>query len=55
VTEREKECMCHTCDKPLHSLGVARHRAMHMTRREKCVIETSDGTVRSYNFEEKAK
>jgi len=33
-----KTCHCHTCGKKFHSLGIARHRAMHREKKEYCEI-----------------
>lgn len=46
----DRTCECVTCEKPLHPLGVARHRAMHRDNKEDCIIETSDGATRTYRF-----
>ena len=44
------DCYCHTCHRTFHSLGIARHRAMHRDRREDCEIEYSDGTTYKHSF-----
>lgn len=51
--ERQKECYCYTCDKPIHSLGVARHRAMHRDKKEECQIMYADGRIADYDFRSK--
>ena len=50
-----KNCFCFTCDKEFHSLGIARHRAMHKDKKENCKIAFADGKVVSYTFEDKKK
>jgi hypothetical protein len=37
-TPMYKDCICHTCNKSFHSLGIARHRAMHRDKKEDCTI-----------------
>lgn len=44
------DCYCHTCDREFHSLGIARHRAMHRDRSEDCEIQYSDGVTYKHNF-----
>lgn len=44
-------CYCQTCGRSFHYLGIARHRAMHRDRRERCVIEYSDGSVYEYEYD----
>jgi len=39
---------CHTCDREYHHLGIARHRAGHLDRGERCVITFKDGTTYGY-------
>lgn len=46
---RYKSCYCYTCDRPFHSLGIMRHRAMHRDKRENCKIELKDG-VYTYEY-----
>lgn len=48
---RIKDCYCCTCEKELHRLGVARHRAMHRDKKENCEILFGDGAVVNYKFE----
>lgn len=43
-------CYCETCSKAMKPGGVARHRAMHRDKKEKCVIEFSGGEVVKYDF-----
>ena len=50
MSERAKNCYCHTCGKPLHSLGLASHRAMHRNKGENCRIENSHGEISKYKF-----
>lgn len=45
-----QNCYCFTCAKWFHSLGIARHRAMHRDRNETCEIEYSDGTIKRHSF-----
>jgi len=45
-----KKCYCHTCDKNIHYLGIARHRAAHRNRREDCKITFSSGNTWTYKF-----
>ena len=44
------DCYCHTCDREFHSLGIARHRAMHRDRSENCKILYSGGATYAHNF-----
>lgn len=46
----QADCECITCARMLHSLGVARHRAMHRDKNEDCTIEFSDGRVTRWNY-----
>lgn len=48
--EQDKNCYCHTCDKSFHSLGIARHRAMHRDRQEECKITYDDGFTYNHDF-----
>jgi hypothetical protein len=48
------DCYCHTCDREFHSLGIARHRAMHRERREDCKIQYSDGVTYFHNYAARA-
>lgn len=50
VVKRVKTCYCHTCDKNLHSLGVATHRAAHKRRKENCEITFTNGETYKYDF-----
>ena len=44
--EHEKaDCLCVTCERWFHHLGIASHRAMHRRREEDCFIEYSDGRI----------
>lgn len=36
-------CYCYTCERYFHSLGIARHRAMHRDKREDCKIKYANG------------
>lgn len=44
------DCVCYTCDKDIHHLGIMSHRAMHRRRGEDCRIEFSDGRTVNYRF-----
>lgn len=44
---------CRTCQKEFHYLGIARHRAAHRERRERCVITFSDGRTETYHYDRK--
>lgn len=48
-------CHCLTCNKSFHSLGIARHRAMHREREENCTIEYKDGRIIDHFFAPKLK
>jgi len=52
---RPKTCHCITCDKPLHPMGVARHRAMHRHKLETCQMQMSNGDVFEYRYKRLAK
>ena len=39
----EKNCYCHTCNKPLHYLGITRHRKAHLDKNESCEITYTNG------------
>ena len=49
-----KDCHCYTCAREFHSLGIARHRAMHRDRGEDCEILYSDGAIYKHNFAARA-
>lgn len=49
----EKNCYCHTCEKPFHYLGITRHRAMHRDRREDCKITYTSGDTYLHEFSNK--
>jgi len=48
--KREPDCYCITCGKAIHHLGIMSHRAAHRRRKEKCVIEYSDGRMLMHDF-----
>ena len=48
------DCYCYTCDRGFHSLGIARHRAMHRDHDEDCKIEYEDGAIYKHNFAARA-
>lgn len=39
---------CETCNKYIKSLGIARHRAMHRDKKERCVIRFFDRVQTCY-------
>ncbi len=43
-------CHCHTCNKTMHSMGIARHRAMHRDKHEDCTITYSGGDTYTSEF-----
>ena len=43
-------CFCHECHKWFHSLGIARHRAMHRDEKIDCEITYSDGRTLIHKF-----
>lgn len=43
-------CFCHTCNRAINSYGIARHRAMHRSKKEYCEITYSDGKRYGHNF-----
>jgi hypothetical protein len=47
-----KTCYCHTCGKWFHYLGITRHRAMHLDKREDCVITFTNGNKESWAYSE---
>ena len=50
-----KLCYCHTCQKSYHSLGIARHRAMHRTNKEDCKITYLGGDTYLHPYASKEK
>ncbi len=46
------ECFCYTCGKEFHSLGIARHRAMHREKYEDCEIAYKDGRTYKHQYSE---
>lgn len=52
-TTKDKNCYCYTCRKQFHHLGIMRHRSMHKDKKENCEIGFTDGTIRTYMFEDK--
>lgn len=54
-TRQAPDCLCVTCDKDIHHLGIMSHRAMHRRRYEDCTIEFSDGRTVIYRFSESKK
>jgi len=53
--DTSKNCYCYTCKKEMNSLGVARHRAMHRDKKEKCRIQMSDGNTYTWNYDQDEK
>lgn len=49
------DCVCLTCDRDIHHLGIMSHRAMHRRRLEDCSIVFSDGRTVKYNFSKSKK
>lgn len=43
-------CYCYTCKKSFHSLGIARHRAMHRDKKEDCRIAYGDGYIYTHEY-----
>jgi len=43
-------CYCVTCSKTFLSQGIARHRAMHRDRKEKCIIRF-DSTGKTFEYD----
>ena len=52
-TTLSKNCTCHTCNKDFHYLGIARHRAAHRVRKEKCTITFTRGDTYTYEYASK--
>lgn len=52
--EKPKDCVCYTCDRDFHHLGIMRHRAMHRDRGENCKIMYSAGRVLEHSFSKEA-
>ncbi len=46
----EPDCVCHTCDREIHHLGIMSHRAAHRRRKENCRITFSTGDTYDYSF-----
>lgn len=53
--KRKPDCICHTCDREYHHLGITRHRAMHRDKNEDCRITFSSGKSINYNYSKNAK
>lgn len=43
MPNHNKYCYCETCDRSIHYLGIAAHRAAHKRKSEDCVICYSGG------------
>lgn len=50
-----KQCYCHTCEKPFHYLGIARHRTMHRDKYEDCEITYTNGDTYLHKFSNRDK
>lgn len=50
---KNKSCYCHTCKRPFHYLGIARHVSMHRDRKENCEVTYTRGDTYDYKFGEK--
>ena len=48
-----KTCYCHTCEKPFHYLGIARHRTAHKEHKEYCEITYTNGDTYCHKYGEK--
>jgi len=46
------DCICHTCSRGIHHLGIMSHRAAHRRRGENCEITFSGGNTVKYQFED---
>ena len=44
------DCYCHTCDREIHHLGIATHRAAHRRKNEDCKITFSTGVTCTYDY-----
>jgi hypothetical protein len=49
ITEREN-CYCHRCNKWFHYLGIARHRRMHIEKRQSYKITYTHGDIGKRSF-----
>ena len=47
---RDPDCICLTCGRDIHHLGIMSHRAMHRRRKEDCAIVFSTGVTKKYSF-----
>jgi len=47
-----KNCICHTCNKHFHYLGITRHRAMHRDKKEDCEITYTHGDRYIHKYSE---
>jgi hypothetical protein len=45
-----KTCICYTCVKTFHYLGIARHRAMHRDKKEDCKITYANGETLIHRY-----
>ena len=53
IKRRGALCRCHTCERDFHSLGIARHRAMHRDRQEDCTITFSAGDTYKFTYSDR--
>jgi len=47
-----KYCYCYNCNKWIHPLGIARHRAMHRDKKENCRITYSNNKTYIHRYKE---
>lgn len=47
------DCYCYTCERWFHSLGIARHRAAHRDKKERCLIYYSTGATLEHKYDSK--
>ena len=50
MSERPKDCFCHTCQRDIHHLGIASHRAAHRRKKQDCVISFSTGRTLTWSY-----
>lgn len=49
-----KSTKCHTCDKRFNFMGISKHRSMHRSKMEDCVITFTNGETFKYSYRKKA-
>lgn len=47
-------CICHTCDRSFHAIGITKHRAMHRDKMEDCEITYTQGNTCIHRFSDEA-